>query len=63
MARRAIARNLKLDMKLCEVELQADSKKGTFFYTADQLVDFRELIRVYATDFKMKVDPKPVATR
>ena len=45
---RAIARNLNLDMKLCEVEIQADSKKGTFFYTADQRVDFRELIKIFA---------------
>jgi cell fate regulator YaaT (PSP1 superfamily) len=60
---RAIARNLKLDMKLCEVEIQADSKKGTFFYTADQRVDFRELIRVYATDFKMKVEMKQIGAR
>ena len=60
---RAIARNLKLDMKLCEVELQADGKKGTFFYTADQRVDFRELIRVYATDFKMKVEMKQIGAR
>jgi cell fate regulator YaaT (PSP1 superfamily) len=60
---RAIARSLKLDMKLCEVEIQADSKKGTFFYTADQRVDFRELIRVYATDFKMKVEMKQIGAR
>ncbi len=60
---RAIARSLKLDMKLCEVEVQADSKKGTFFYTADQRVDFRELIRVYATDFKMKVEMKQIGAR
>src|SRR3954470_1881778 len=40
---RAIARSMNLDMKLCEVEIQGDSKKGTFFYTADQRVDFREL--------------------
>ena len=60
---RAIARNLKLDMKLCEVEMQADSKKGTFFYTADQRVDFRELIRVYANDFKIKVEMKQIGAR
>ncbi len=60
---RAIARSLNLDMKLCEVEIQADSKKGTFFYTADQRVDFRELIRVYATDFKMKVEMKQIGAR
>ena len=60
---RAIARTLNLDMKLCEVEIQADSKKGTFFYTADQRVDFRELIRVFATDFKMKVEMKQIGAR
>ncbi len=60
---RAIARSMNLDMKLCEVEVQADSKKGTFFYTADQRVDFRELIRVYATDFKMKVEMKQIGAR
>ena len=60
---RAIARSLNLEMKLCEVEIQADSKKGTFFYTADQRVDFRELIRVYATDFKMKVEMKQIGAR
>ena len=60
---RAIARNLKLDMKLCEVEIQADSKKGTFFYTADQRVDFRELIKLFAGDFKMKVEMKQIGAR
>lgn len=60
---RAIARNLNLEMKLCEVEIQADSKKGTFFYTADQRVDFRELIRVYATDFKMKIEMRQIGAR
>jgi len=60
---RAIARSLNLDMKLCEVELQADGKKGTFFYTADQRVDFRELIRVFATDFKLKVEMRQIGAR
>ncbi|MES2703903.1 MAG: regulatory iron-sulfur-containing complex subunit RicT [Bacteroidota bacterium] len=60
---RAIARSLNLDMKLCEVEIQADSKKGTFFYTADQRVDFRELIKAYAGDFKMKVEMKQIGAR
>ena len=60
---RAIARSLKLEMKLCEVEIQADGKKGTFFYTADQRVDFRELIKVFATDFKLKVEMKQIGAR
>ena len=60
---RAIARNLKLEMKLCEVEVQADGKKGTFFYTADQRVDFRELIKLYAGDFKMKIEMRQIGAR
>lgn len=60
---RAIARSLKLEMKLAEVELQADGKKATFFYTADQRVDFRELIKHYAQDFKVKVEMKQIGAR
>ena len=50
---RAAARDLRLEMKLSEVELQADGKKGTFFYTADDRIDFRELIRTFAGEFKV----------
>lgn len=60
---RAIAQTMKLDMKLCEVEIQADGKKGTFFYTADQRVDFREIIKSYAGDFKMKVEMRQIGAR
>lgn len=60
---RAISKSLNLDMKIAEVELQADGKKGTFFYTADQRVDFRELIRVFATDFKLKVEMRQIGAR
>jgi cell fate regulator YaaT (PSP1 superfamily) len=60
---RAIARNLNLDMKLCEVEIQADGKKATFFYTAEQRVDFRELIKLYAGDFKVKVEMRQIGAR
>lgn len=60
---RVMARNLKLEMKLCEVELQADGRKATFFYTADQRVDFRELIKVYASDFKVKVEMRQIGAR
>lgn len=60
---RAIARNLNLEMKLAEVEIQADGKKATFFYTADQRVDFRELIKLYAGDFKVKVEMKQIGAR
>src|SRR5207344_1073899 len=60
---RIIAKNLNLDMKLIEVEIQADGKKGTFFYTADDRVDFRELIKVYAGDFKVKVEMRQIGIR
>jgi len=60
---RAIAKEFKLEMKVCEVELQADGKKATFFYTADSRVDFRELIKVYATDFKVKVEMRQIGAR
>ena len=60
---RAIARQLNLEMKLAEVELQADSKKATFFYIADERVDFRELIKVYASEFKVKVEMRQIGAR
>jgi cell fate regulator YaaT (PSP1 superfamily) len=60
---RSIARSLNLDMKLCEVEVQADGKKATFFYTAEQRVDFRELIKIYAGDFRVKVEMRQIGAR
>jgi cell fate regulator YaaT (PSP1 superfamily) len=60
---RAMAMELKLQMKLSEVEIQADGKKATFFYTADDRVDFRELIKMYATDFKFKVEMRQIGIR
>lgn len=60
---RAIARQLGLQMKLAEVEFQADGKKATFYYTAEDRVDFRELIRVFAGDFKIKVEMRQIGAR
>jgi cell fate regulator YaaT (PSP1 superfamily) len=60
---RAIARQLKLEMKVSEVEIQADSRKATFFYIADGRVDFRELIKVYASEFKLKVEMRQIGAR
>ena len=60
---RAIARQLNLEMKIAEVEVQADGKKATFFYTADGRVDFRELIKVYASEFKVKVEMRQIGAR
>ncbi|HEY8688442.1 MAG TPA: regulatory iron-sulfur-containing complex subunit RicT, partial [Chitinophagaceae bacterium] len=60
---RAMARQLKVDLKMAEVEIQADGRKATFFYIADDRVDFRELIKVYAGEFKVKVEMKQIGAR
>src|SRR5690606_27809064 len=60
---RAIARQLNLDMKISQVEMQADGKKATFFYIADERVDFRESIKVYAKEFKVEVEMRQIGAR
>ena len=60
---RAMARQLKLDLKMAEVEIQADGRKATFFYIADDRVDFRELIKLYAGEFKVKVEMRQIGAR
>jgi len=60
---RAIAKQLNLDMKISQVEMQADGRKATFFYIADGRVDFRELIKVYASEFKVKVEMRQIGAR
>jgi len=60
---RAIAKQLNLNMKMSQVEFQADGKKGTFFYIADDRVDFRELIKIYAAEFKVKVEMRQIGAR
>ena len=60
---RAITKQLKLNMKLTEVEIQADGRKATFFYIADDRVDFRELIKIYASEFKVKVEMRQIGAR
>jgi len=60
---RAIAAHLDLDMKVGEVEIQGDKRKATFYYTAEGRVDFRELIRIYAHDFKVKIEMRQIGAR
>src|SRR5579863_4664671 len=60
---RAIARQLKLDMKMSEVEIQADGRKATFYYIADDRVDFRELIKIFASEFRVKVEMRQIGAR
>ena len=58
-----MARQLKLELKMAEVEIQADGRKATFFYIADDRVDFRELIKLYAGEFKVKVEMRQIGAR
>lgn len=60
---RAITKQLNLDMKMSEVEIQADGRKATFFYIADDRVDFRELIKILAREFKVKVEMRQIGAR
>ncbi|HAE35172.1 MAG: hypothetical protein H6548_03015 [Chitinophagales bacterium] len=60
---RTIARELKLDMKVGEVEFQGDGRKATFYYIADGRVDFRELIKIYAREFKVKIEMRQIGAR
>ncbi len=60
---RAIARQLRLNMKMSQIEFQADGKKATFFYIADDRVDFRELIKILAGEFRVKVEMRQIGAR
>lgn len=60
---RVIARTLGLDMKLGDVEYQGDKKKATFYYTAEGRVDFRELVKEYAREFKVKIEMRQIGAR
>ena len=60
---REIISRLGLKMKLSDVEYQGDGKKATFFYTADERVDFRQLIRDLASAFSIRVEMKQVGMR
>ncbi|WKS95172.1 PSP1 domain-containing protein [Riemerella columbina] len=60
---RKIARNLNLQMKISDVEFQGDGTKATFYYTADGRVDFRQLIKEFATMFRTKIDMKQIGYR
>ena len=60
---REIISGQKLSMKLTDVEFQADGTKATFYYSADDRVDFRELIKALATEFKIRVEMKQISLR
>ncbi|MCA0933120.1 hypothetical protein LCM02_11705 [Lutimonas saemankumensis] len=60
---RLIITRLGLKMKLSDVEFQGDGNKATFYYTADERVDFRQLIRELAGTFSLRVEMKQVGLR
>lgn len=60
---REIAQDLGLDMKIGDVEYQGDGNKAIFYYIADERVDFRELIKILASEFRVKVEMKQIGAR
>ena len=60
---REIAKNLELEMKISDVEYQADKSKAVFYYTAEDRVDFRELIKQIAEEFHLRVEMKQIGSR
>ena len=60
---RTIVQELKLAMKLTDVEYQADNSKATFYYSAESRVDFRELIKMLASEFSIRIEMKQISIR
>lgn len=60
---RTMALELKLDMKISDVEYQGDKTKAIFYYTAEERVDFRELIKRMATEFRVRIEMKQIGAR
>ncbi len=60
---RQIIGDLKINMKLSDVEFQSDGTKAVFYYSSDDRVDFRELIKILATEFKIRVEMKQISLR
>ena len=60
---RTIAFSLNLQMKISDIEIQGDGRKAIFFYTAETRVDFRELIKRYADEFKVKIEMRHISYR
>ena len=60
---REIAIRLKLSMKISDVEFQGDGSKATFYYTADDRVDFRQLIKEFAREFNTRIEMRQIGLR
>lgn len=60
---RQIIKKMDLEMKLSDVEFQADNSKATFYYSANERVDFRELIKVLASEFNIRAEMRQISLR
>ncbi len=60
---RVLALNLKLKMKISDVEFQGDLSKATFYYTAEGRIDFRQLIKDMAGQFRIRIEMKQIGAR
>ena len=60
---RELAIHLKLEMKISDIEFQGDGSKATFYYTANDRVDFRQLIKEFAREFSTRIEMKQVGFR
>ncbi len=60
---RKISEELKLNMKIGDVEYQGDKTKAIFYYIADERVDFRQLIKVLADEFKVRIEMRQIGAR
>ncbi len=60
---REIAIRLKLQMKISDIEFQGDGSKATFYYTAEERVDFRQLIKEFAQEFSTRIEMRQVGFR
>ena len=60
---RKIASNLRLQMKISDIEYQGDGAKVTFYYTAESRIDFRQLIKEFAGTFRTRIDMKQIGFR
>ncbi|MDO4728580.1 MAG: regulatory iron-sulfur-containing complex subunit RicT [Bacteroidota bacterium] len=60
---REIAIELNLEMKISDIEFQGDGSKATFYYTANDRVDFRQLIKEFAREFKVRIEMKQIGFR
>jgi cell fate regulator YaaT (PSP1 superfamily) len=60
---RQIAESLSLNMKIGDVEFQGDGNKAIFYYIADERVDFRQLIKVFAETFRVRIEMKQIGAR